>query len=64
MTLPPEPSDQYLIILLHKVEAAVVRDEGCDLLPILDELDSDTLPNGRVRLLRLHPPAERETRWN
>ena len=44
----------YLIILLHKVEAAIVGHEGGDLLAVLDQLDTDALSDGGVRLLGLY----------
>lgn len=40
-------------VLIDEVQATVARDEAGNLLAVLDELNSDTLTNGRVRLLGL-----------
>ena len=39
---------------MHSVESRTYRDESSDLLSVLDELYTDTLANGRVRLLGLY----------
>ena len=44
----------YLVVFFDEVETTVIGDESCDLLSVLDELDSDTLTNSRVRLLSLN----------
>ena len=43
-------SNQNFIVLLYKVQAAILGYECCDFLAVLDQLHSDALSNGRVRL--------------
>ena len=48
-----ETSNEDLVVLIDEVQATIVRNEGSDLLAVLDELNTDTLANGRVGLLSL-----------
>jgi hypothetical protein len=40
-------------ILVNKIQATIIRNEGSDLLPVFDELHADSLSNGRVGLFGL-----------
>merc|ERR1712024_20899 len=53
VALPTESGDENFVVLLHKIEAAVLGHECRDLLSVLDQLDTDALSDGRVRLLGL-----------
>jgi len=46
-----ESGDQDFVVFVDEVEATVAGHEGCDTLPVLDELDADALTDGRVGLL-------------
>ena len=54
MALSSKTSDQYFIILLNEVETAIVGNKCSDLLPVLNQLNTNALPDGRVRLLSLN----------
>ena len=54
VTRTTESSNQNLVVLVHKVQTTITRNESGDLLSILDQLNTDALTNGRVRLLSLY----------
>jgi hypothetical protein len=60
VTLPTESSDQDLVVFLDKVETTVLGNEGCDLLAVLDELNTNALSDGRVGLFGLNTDLELE----
>jgi Lhr-like helicase len=45
---------QSTYVLVDKVKATVPRDEGSNLLSVLDQLNTNALADGRVRLLGLN----------
>jgi hypothetical protein len=49
-----ETGAKDFIVLIDVVKATISRDEGGDLLAVLDELNADSLTNGRVGLLGLN----------
>ena len=51
MALSSKTSNQYFIIFFNEVETAIIGNERSDLLPILDQLNTNALPDGRVGLL-------------
>ena len=59
MTLTTESGDKDFVVFLDEVEATVVGDEGRDLLTVLDQLNTNALSDGRVRLLGLNTNLEK-----
>ena len=53
MTGSTKTGNQDFVILINKVEATIPRHKGGDTLAVLDQLDTDALPTGRVWLLGL-----------
>ena len=54
-----ETGNEHLIVLIDEVQATITRDEGGDLLSVLDQLHTDALTNGRVGLLGLDSPTHK-----
>lgn len=51
MTFTTETSDQDFIVLFNVVQATVTGNECGDFLSVLDQLNTNALADGRVRLL-------------
>ena len=56
-SIAPEQSIKsinYLVVFFDVIQTTIVRDESCDLLAVLNKLNSDTFSDSRVRLLGLN----------
>ena len=62
VTRTTETGNQHLVVLIHVVQATIARNEGSDLLAVLDELHTHALTNGGVGLLGLHTATIHETK--
>ena len=62
VTRTTETGNQHLVVLVHVVQATIARNEGSDLLAVLDQLHTHALTNGGVGLLGLHTATIRETK--
>ena len=62
VTRTTETGNQHLVVLIHIVQATIARNEGSDLLAVLDELHTHALTNGGVGLLGFHTAAIHETK--
>lgn len=60
MTLATETGDQNLVVFFDVVQATITRNECGDFLAVLDELDSNALADGGVRLLSFDAAKEKQ----
>ncbi len=54
VTTATEAGDEDLVVLIDEGKATITRDEGGDLLAVLDQLHTRALTDSRVRLLGLN----------
>ena len=54
VTLSTKPSHKDFVVFFNKVEATIIGNEGCDLLAVLDQLNTNALADGRVGLFGLN----------
>uniref|UniRef100_A0A671G2G7 Uncharacterized protein n=1 Tax=Rhinolophus ferrumequinum TaxID=59479 RepID=A0A671G2G7_RHIFE len=55
MTFATKSSNQDFIIFLNKIQTTIIGYKSCDFFAILDKLDPDTLPDGRIWLFGFNP---------
>ena len=60
VTLTAKTSNQDFVIFFNKVQTTILRYESSDLLTVLDQLYTDALSDGRVRLLSLNTDLKQE----
>ena len=54
VTFSTKTSHKDFIVFFNKVEATIIGNEGCDLLAVLDQLNTKALADGRVGLFGLN----------
>ena len=64
MTGTTETSNEDFIVFINVVQTTIARNEGGDLLTVLDELNTDALTNSRVRLLSFNTTTHHNTNSN